>query len=33
VGKIGDVGDVSAVFFAEKNVDVVVFHSSPLYGK
>jgi hypothetical protein len=29
VRKIGDVGDVSTVFVAEKNVHVVVFHSSP----
>ena len=28
VGKIGDVGNVSAIFFAEKNVHMVVFHSS-----
>src|SRR5579859_593036 len=28
-GKIGDVGNVSAVFIAVENVDVVVSHSSP----
>src|SRR5208337_1684313 len=29
VGKIGNVRNVAAVFFAVENVDVVVFHSSP----
>jgi hypothetical protein len=29
VGEIGDVGYVSTVFLAEKNIHMVVSHSSP----
>jgi len=29
VRKIGDIGNVAAVFVAIENVDVIIFHSSP----